>query len=109
MLKPRLLTALTLIPIVFLIIYYMQSWVFISILSILIAICGWEWLQLIPMQTWFEKISFLVGLMILVLLIFQVQVDDRWLLIATSPWLLIIWFIGYFPKSQLLWGSRVIV
>lgn|SRR3990167_70877 len=109
MLKQRFLTALILISAIFIIIYYLEPWFFTSVLLIFTLICGWEWLQLIPIKTIFGQLGFLFGLSSILLWLINNPINNLWLLGASMPWLLIAGCIGFFPKSQYLWGSRLIV
>lgn len=108
MFRQRLLTALVLIPIVLLAIFYANMWLLSAIILILVAAGGWEWSQLIPLHFIFYKILFIV------VLLFTASsslywLNDNWLLIGLAFWALILVAIVTFPASQAFWGHRIIV
>lgn len=107
MFKQRLITLLLLGPLVLCGIYFVNQWVFTSIVVVLVLAGGWEWSQLIPISHWIKKLIFLVVLLIFIGL--AVQWFDYWLTIGLLFWGLILWAVLTFPASQEVWGNRYIV
>ncbi len=60
MLIPRIITAVVLIPLALLAIYYLPPLGFESVLGAIMLGCAWEWTTLMKMQTLFERIVYLV-------------------------------------------------
>lgn len=59
MLKYRILTALVLIPLVFLAIYYLPPLYFSGVALIFILMAAWEWATLIGWNKWYFRITYL--------------------------------------------------
>ena len=107
MFKQRLLTALVLIPLVFMAIYYASSPVLMGLVGLLIGLMGWEWLQLIPIQRLTYRILFIVVLLLLI--VPAVYGLHAWLLVDLACWGAILVAVVTFPASEKIWGKRVIV
>ena len=107
MFKQRLITGLILAPLVLLSIYYSNLLFFIGVTVLLLLACGIEWQQLIPLSKVKSKVIFfacLLSAMVLIHLVF-----NYWLGLGLILWLLIVFALCYYPKSQLLWGTPLIV
>ncbi|KTD24004.1 phosphatidate cytidylyltransferase [Legionella maceachernii] len=107
MFRQRLLTVLILAPLVLFIIYYAKSWVFISLVALLLVACGLEWLVLIPVNQLWLKIIFIVlllGAAWVSHFIFYYE-----LVASIVLWVAIFIAILHFPKSQRVWGRSWIV
>ena len=102
MFKQRLLTALVLVPLVLLAIFYGPSWLIGFIVLLLVAGGGWEWLQLIPISRNVEKWLFML------VLLFAVWLGLRYssvnLVMGLLLWVGILFAVITFPTSQRFWG-----
>ena len=107
MFRQRLLTSLVLIPLVLLAIFYAKLWFLSVIVGLLVVAGGWEWLQLIPIQSIINKIFFIMALIMLVGLC--PHWFDQWLLSGLVFWGLITLAVLTFPASQTTWGNRTVV
>lgn len=107
MFKQRLLTALVLIPLVLFAIYYSTSWVFSSLILIVMLFCGFEWLQLIPINQPLIKFVFIA---LLPLLFWSSHYDFYlWFMTGLLFWAFILVAVVLFPASQSVWGYPVVV
>ncbi len=107
MLKQRFLTALILVPLVLFAIYYANSWIFISIVLLLLLACAYEWSLLIPLKSLTLKLIFITALLAMTWLTHYFY--TYWLLAGVVFWGLIILAILSYPKSQAIWGYSWIV
>jgi len=107
MFRQRLLTALVLVPLVLLAIYYANMWLLGSIVLLFVMIGGWEWCQLIPIHSLLSKIIFLLVLVLATAL--SVTWLNYWLMSGLALWALILFAVLKFPSSQPFWGHRVVV
>ncbi|KTC66520.1 phosphatidate cytidylyltransferase [Legionella adelaidensis] len=107
MFRQRLLTILVLMPLVLLALYFSNVWFFGSIILLLVLASGFEWLQLIPLQLWAFKISFLLLLLGFTLLEFLYL--DVFLFINLVLWIAIFFAILSYPESQKWWGRPWVV
>ena len=105
MFRQRLLTTLILVPLVLIGLYYANLMVLAGVMLLIVMACGWEWLQLIPVQHLPAQIGLLVGLFMGFLLVHWIFYP--WLLVGLGVWLLMIAAIITYPNSQWLWGHRV--
>ena len=102
MFKQRLITALVLVPLVFLALYYSNLTCFTAVAVFVLIACGMEWLQLIPLTNGKSKLIFLLAMLVgmaLIHLIFNI-----WLGLGFFIWLLISLAICTFPKTQQYWS-----
>ncbi len=107
MFRQRLLTVLVLIPLVLLAIYYTNVWLLGAVVSVLVVIGGWEWLQLIPINALINKLVFMMALLLFVgLCIYRL---DDWLLSGLLLWGFILIAVLTFPASESYWGYRTLV
>ncbi|MDP3561685.1 MAG: phosphatidate cytidylyltransferase [Legionellaceae bacterium] len=107
MFKERLLTALMLIPLVLLAIYFGNIWVLSAVILILMLGLGWEWVSLIPIKQLTHKCLFM--LLLLVSLIPSLYRLSDYLLINFAVWALILVAVLTYPATQRYWGNRIIV
>lgn len=105
MLKYRILTALVLIPLVFAFIFYMPPLPFVLVLFALILLCGWEWVQLIPLK----KYTYFFPLLLALANFLAYRYPDLFVLSGAALWLLMILAIVSFPKTQHVWGKPAVV
>jgi len=105
MFKQRLLTTLVLVPLVLLVIYYAPAWLLAGILLFLLAVCGFEWTKLIPMDCLAKKMAYVVVLLV------TVWLSSQWLMPCLTAgmlaWLLVFIAVVMFPQSQQYWGSSI--
>lgn len=112
MFKQRLITALILIPLVFLSLYYATLPFFVGLTAVIMLACGLEWQQLIPITSTRAKISFLTYLLLAGYLLHWIAnaiTMQYWLLAGLAVWLLLLVAIWSFPKSQAIWGKQLVV
>jgi phosphatidate cytidylyltransferase len=107
MFKQRLITTLVLIPLVLLVIYYVNFWVFGGIVLILMLISGWEWCHLIPLTKLSTQVLFLLALLLLCWVCWSSL--SYWLLVGMVMWALILLAVITFPDTQSIWGYPSIV
>ena len=107
MFRQRLLTALVLIPLVLMAIYFANIWVLGAVVLFLVAVGGWEWTQLVPIYALRNKLIFLFFLWAALILCFYWFYD--WLVIGLVLWGLILLAVVTFPASQRVWGRCVLV
>lgn len=107
MFRQRLLTAIALIPLVFLSIYSANFWLLGAIVGLLVIGGGWEWIQLIPIQQQLSKVLFILGLLFFVGLCAHWL--SQWLMCGLIVWGLITAAVLTYPASQTIWGHRFIV
>ncbi|OGV34010.1 MAG: phosphatidate cytidylyltransferase [Legionellales bacterium RIFCSPHIGHO2_12_FULL_35_11] len=107
MFKQRLLTTLILVPLVFLAIYYGNTWTLSAVtLGLLVAI-GWEWLSLIVIKNLTYKFIFMVGL--LVTFFICIHFLNTFLKVNFIVWAMIIPAIIFYPKSEKYFGNVYVV
>lgn len=107
MFKQRLLTTLILVPLVLLAIYYASAHVLIGLVILLTSVMGWEWSRLIPIKPLLIKCVFTI---VILLLIWPAMHCLNYGLAADLLlWGFILLAVVFYPKSQLIWGHRVIV
>lgn len=107
MFKQRLLTALVMVPLVLLAIYYGNNWLLGAIILLFLILSGWEWLQLIPITKLINQFIFIVVLITAVWL--SNYWLDYWLIVGLVLWLLIFIAVITYPASQKIWGSPIVV
>ena len=107
MFKQRLLTTLVLVPLVLLALYYANVWLLGVVVFLVTALLGWEWLQLIPVQSTVNKAIFIAILLLLVWPAIHWQ--HEWLIADLVLWGLILFAVLTFPASEAVWGHRVVV
>lgn len=110
MLKQRLLTALMLVPVVLLTLYYSSPVVLFYLVLGVLLLLGGEWASLIPIRSskWaYKKIFFVVAL--LALTAFCLRWFEIWLCVGLLMWVILAVFIATYPKSQALWSHRAVV
>ena len=107
MFRQRLLTALVLVPLVLLAIYYANVWLFGSVVLVFVAIGGWEWTQLVPINSLLKKCIFIFAL--LVAAGFSDYLIRYGLIGGLFLWLLILFAVLTYPTSQSVWGHRSLV
>ncbi len=107
MFKQRLLTALVLIPLVLMLIYYANSWVLsFAILGLFLAL-SWEWFGLIVINKLAYK--FLAIIILLGIFILNLHYWDYFLTADLVCWGLIIIAIITYPLSMKFWGNPYVV
>ncbi len=107
MFKARLMTALVLIPLVFVIIFFANASVFAGVLVLLAMGCGYEWLALIPIRYRGYQVVAIMFLLCALGLALLFAHDVACL--GSGMWLLLLPAVLYFPQSQRCWGQPWIV
>lgn len=106
MFRQRLWTSLILIPLVLITIYFANYWIIAAIIALLILVCTYEWLQLVPVEG-SEKLLFFAGLILACCLIQWTYL--YWLILGLGLWLFILVIVIRFPESQRVWGYPWVV
>ena len=110
MFKQRLLTALILIPLVLLTLYYATAWVIYLLLSGIILLLGREWAALIPINSskWENKVIAYLAMLLLLsgLCLYWFSV---WLYVGVLIWVVLGFFVIKYPKTQKNWANRIVV
>ena len=102
MFKQRLLTALILIPLVLMAIYYANNTTLALLVLLLIGALGWEWLQLIPIKHWLGRCAFITLLLFLIWpAVYWLKV---WLIVDLIFWGLILGILNFFASGFQQWG-----
>jgi phosphatidate cytidylyltransferase len=107
MLKHRILSAMVLIPIVLWSILYAHPWILGGLLAFVLGLGAVEWMSLIPTHSRFEKIGYVVSLILCVALIYMNT--HMALFVGMLIWCSLIVCILTYPRSVFLWGYRPIV
>lgn len=107
MFKQRLLATLVLVPLVLLAIYYAPVWVLAGIVLFLLAICGFEWTKLIPIDSLPKKVIYVIAVVGMVWL--NQYGLNIWLMVSALIWLIVLIAVITFPQSQRLWGYPLLV
>lgn len=107
MFKQRLMTAVILVFLVLLAIYYANIWVLRGVVLLLALASAWEWTQLIPIKWFVNKVIFAVVMLLAVG--FSSYWFDVWLSAGLILWFGILFAVLMFPTSQQFWGYRSIV
>lgn len=107
MFKQRLITALILIPLVLIMIYYGNSWVLsFAILGLFLAL-SWEWFGLIIIEKRIYK--FMAMILLLGILVLNLHYWDYFLKFNLALWGVIIIAIITYPWSLKLWDNPLVV
>ena len=106
MFKQRLLTTLILVPLVLAALYYTTYTIFAVAALVLVAACSLEWLQLIPAPG-SSRILFLLVMTLACYAIGLIWMP--WLIAGMILWLVILFLLLQFPRSQTVWGRPWIV
>lgn len=107
MFKQRLLTTLLLLPLVLAVIYYAPGWMLAGILLTLVALCSWEWTQLVPLKRLALK---LIYILVMQGVIWMVGMSlGPYLAVGLVCWLLILCSVLTYPDSQSWWGYPFVV
>ncbi len=107
MFRQRLLTALVLVPLVLFAIYYANMWLLGAVIFFLVGVGGWEWSQLIPIDSLPNRIIFI--LVVLFVAGLSVHWFHFWLVVGLVVWAFILLAVLTFPMSQAVWGYRGLV
>jgi phosphatidate cytidylyltransferase len=112
MFKQRLLTALILVPLVLLALYYSRL-IFLQIGLVIISLAmGIEWLQLIPIKRTVNQCLFvlvLAGFVVLSLIGLDPYWTQIWLVVGLVLWGFILLAVVTFPVSQTYWGYSFVI
>lgn len=104
---PRFITAIVLIPLVLLAILHASPWILVELVLFIVLVCGWEWLQLIPLKRNLHKFIFMGAL---ICALGMADIIGSWLLIpGLLLWILIVFAEITFPVSQRYWGHIPVV
>lgn len=107
MFKQRLWTTLILLPLVLFVIYEAPSWMLAGILLSLVAVSGWEWTQLLPCVRLEYRLSYIIVVLLVIWL--SHLVFSFWLTLGFLCWVLALFFVALYPRSQSVWGYPLVV
>lgn len=107
MLKQRILTAVTLIPILFFILFSNNIWLLSALLALILLACSWEWSRLIPLKQAVLKITYIILIIAAFGLCYRLY--TYWFMAGAFLWILNVMAVLYYPESQALWGRRVVI
>lgn len=107
MLKQRFLTALILIPIILFLLCEASNEVFSGLMVLILLGCAFEWLNLIPLKSWWTRLGFVV-LAVMVTWIVQ-RAFYEWLWVNVILWVFVFIAVLRFPSSERLWGFHWVV
>ncbi len=105
MLKPRLITALILIPLVILAIFFLPPMGFLSVALLIMLLAGWEWSALSGIESYLGRVFYLVllalalvgSLFVPILLV---------IIIGILWWLCAAILLILHPKHSSIWGNH---
>lgn len=107
MFKQRLLTTLILVPLVLLAIYFASAQELVCLVLLFTAVLGWEWSRLIPIKRTINRYIFVAGLLLLIWP--ATHWLNYWLIADLMSWGIILLAVLAYPRSQVVWGHRVVV
>ena len=102
MFKQRFLTAVILIPLVFLGIYFANDWALVGIIGALVLALAWEWSALIPLPNRSGRILFIGVLLLSIWSLYAWFIPS--LMLNLLLWTGIFWAIVTYPKTRPIWG-----
>ncbi|MBA2653861.1 MAG: phosphatidate cytidylyltransferase [Gammaproteobacteria bacterium] len=106
MLKPRIFTALILIPIVIAAVFFMPPLTFFSLALLVILLAGWEWSILAELPNLTLRIGFLV--LLAAVLVLSVFVPLYVIIsLAVVWWLIAITLLAIYPRGKERWGNSI--
>ncbi|HVV68890.1 MAG TPA: phosphatidate cytidylyltransferase [Gammaproteobacteria bacterium] len=103
MLKQRVLTAIVLIPLLLLAIFFLPSFWFQCISAAIFILAAWEWTKLVGVA----RVGWRIGyLLILLLVLWLIRNGPAgWLLLfAAISWIIICWFTFHYDSFSRLWS-----
>ena len=100
----RFLTAIFLIPLVLLGIFYANNPLILGIIYAIVIALAWEWSALLPITTVQAKIFFIAATVLTVGLLNGLLLPALFINIAL--WLIIFWTVLTFPNTQAIWGHK---
>lgn len=103
----RLLTTIILVPLVLLAIYEANPWLLFDLVCLIVALGGFEWTHLIPLQRTVSKLFFVAALLIVTIL--GTIWTNVFLAYGLVFWFAIFVAILTYPRSQTYWGYRILV
>lgn len=109
MLKQRLITAMILIPVVLLLLFFASLPVFTICLSTLIFLAIYEWFSLVPIESSLTQVSILAITGIILLGIYIYPNNSIVANSVIALWLYFILMILLYPKAQKLWANTLLM
>lgn len=107
MFKQRLITALILVPLVLLALYFADYRVLACMVVIFVLLAGWEWLRLMPVShRFYQSLYFLL---LLVMMWLSLLWFECWLWVGFGVWALILLAVVTFPASEPYWGFPFLI
>lgn len=106
-LKKRFLTALILISLVLLALFYAHPLILAAMVLGVLAVGAWEWFALIPLTNqWYQA---LYGVLLILGLAGCCVFFPVWLITNLVIWLAIIFAVVTYPRSETIWGRSIVV
>lgn len=107
MFKYRLLTTLILVPLVLSLLYWGNYQVISGLMYLIVLGLGYEWTALAGLTAPWQKLLFIIGL---VITLYAVQFYlVIWLIIGIATWGLVFIFIQQYPNLVKLWGAPFLI
>lgn len=108
MLLKRFFTALILIPLTLVLLYFSSGGLLLILTSLLVLYAGWEWTHLMGLKQKSKRILYLVFLFIAGLAVFIFIMPYLFWYVAVW-WLFAIIFIVFYPASSKIWGNTYVL
>jgi phosphatidate cytidylyltransferase len=107
MLKKRIITAVILIAILLLVLFYLPIQLFFLVTLFITLGAAWEWSNLMELKTLSRRLLYVIG--VGAILLSMLFVPILFILLATFVWwLLAIALVAAYPKGSQWWGRGVI-
>lgn len=115
MLIPRLLTALVLIPLVVLCLFFLPLQYFVMVILVVLALSAWEWAQFLAISKLINKCLFTLSFTALSALIYyfsvntdmEIMIFESILILSVVWWLVALLLVARYPKSAQYWQGSL--
>lgn len=115
MLIPRLLTALVLIPLVVLCLFFLPLQYFVMVILVVLALSAWEWAQFLAISKLINKCLFTFSFTALSALIYyfsvntdmEIMIFESILILSVVWWLVALLLVARYPKSAQYWQGSL--
>lgn len=115
MLIPRLLTALVLIPLVVLCLFFLPLQYFVMVILVVLALSAWEWAQFLAISKLINKCLFTLSFTTLSALIYyfsvstdmEIMIFESILILSVVWWLVALLLVARYPKSAQYWQGSL--
>jgi phosphatidate cytidylyltransferase len=108
MLKPRVYTALVLLPLIIASIFFLPPIFFFILATLVILGAGWEWTKLAEISQLYKKIIYVALLCLILMMTIFLPID--WIvLIGILWWLTALILLLFYPKGTSWWGKSTVI